>query len=581
MKPTSTNFPFKAGALLGFLAMAVVGWNLAATSMPATKDPISREPTTRRAERGTRRSKTTGPGTLAGQKLDSIRAAGTQQARLSATIALANSLSPSEIAAWLEGGWFNIRSGPERILFRNILLARWRETDPEAMLVWSFKNDQSAAQPVLAAWAETEPQRLIEFFKSHPDPAAELRSLHSVAKAHPALALQRLQEMATEGMSSSEVSNSFSLFYLLAGKSPAALEAILDSLPMPMRNQAEAALCGQRLAASFATEIRALWDRPGGWEIFQSNLSQSPALRGKLFDELANMPPAWRALVAESYYYFTRGEEAKKWLDADLESLGFTAAQSKKFRAQALQGISYEQPEEAIKRMGEIELDANTRQNLISNMFSNLGNNPEKAEGLLALLTTEEDRKLAQSTLEARQIGQAGGKTTSPASWLEKVGGMDPKLAGNSSEYFQMLEQWDAGKISELSQQFAAMPDDTKQKAAQVIAAGRSYQSPTPFAGEAIRYLVVNPVARQEGESNSNTDPVQLASVYASQLAIKDPDAASDWVGNLPAGDAKLWAQKNMARNWAIYDPKAAAQWAAALPVEARSAVQAFLKKGE
>lgn len=580
MKAPPVHLATLGGALLGFLTMAVVGWNLADAPESAAKESISSEPKSRRAGRDMGRSKPSGPGSLARKELDSIRSAGSQEARLSATFALANSLAPSEIAAWLDNGWFNIRGGPERLLFRNILFARWRETDPEGLLVWSLKNDISAAQVVLGAWAEKEPQRLLDYFKSHPNEVEELRSLRTVAKTHPGLALQRLQEMAAAGMSSNGMGNSFSVFRQLAENSPAALEAILDSLPLLLRNQAESALCGEQLVASFSTEIRALWERPNGWKIFEANLSHNPELRGKLFDELANLPPAWRSSVAESYYHFIQGEQARKWLDVDLESLGFTAAQSKKLRSNALEGLARENPEEAIQRLSGMELSGNARQNLISNLFSSLEDDPGKAEALIARLASEEDRKFARDSLEARKLNQAGAQAENPAEWLEKVSGMNSKSDKNSYLVFRLVDQWDVGKIAELNRQFTALPDDKKQTAAQAIAAGRRYgDSISPVLGEAIRHLVVNPVVRPEGQENSDSDPLRMASEYAAKLAIKDPAAASEWVGSLPAGDTKLWAQKNVAKNWAVYDPKAAEQWVAALPVEARNEVSTFMKK--
>lgn len=578
MKSMSNPFPAKAGGVLGFLAMAVVGWNLAGAPVPAMKESAAAEPKTRRADREMRRSRSTGPGTLAGKRLNAIRAAGTPEARLGATIALAYSLSPSEIAAWLNGDWFTIRGGPERLLFRNILLARWRETDPEGLLAWSFKNDTSVGQAVLATWTEKEPQRMLEFFKSHPDEAAELRALGNLAKVHPALALQRLQEMAVDGITSKGMDNASSLFRRLAEKTPSALEAALESLPPQLRKQAESALCGQRLASSFSTEIRALWDRPDGWEVFQANITQE--LRGKIFDELGNMPPAWKASITENYYNFIGEENAVKWLDADLAGFGFSAAQEKRLRTSALNELARKNPEEVLKRMGEMELSANNRQNVIANMFSSLGNEPEKAEALIARLESEEDRKHARNTLDANKNPQDRAKAANPADWLEKIGAVDPKTPGNASQYLHAMGQWDIGKIAELNQQFTALPDDKKLLAAQVIAAARGYgDSNLPITGEAIRYLVVNPVERPEGQSHSDTDPLRMASEYASRLAIRDPGAASEWVGSLPPGDAKLWAQKNMAKNWAVYDPKAAQQWVASLPVDARSEVRAFMKK--
>lgn len=103
-----------------------------------------------------------------------------------------------------------------------------------------------------------------------------------------------------------------------------------------------------------------------------------------------------------------------KWLDADFESLGFTAAQSKKLRPNALVGLAQEKPEEAIERMGELELNASVRQDLISTMLTSSRNDSEKIEALIARLGSEEDRKLAWDALKAREIGQAGDKAANP-----------------------------------------------------------------------------------------------------------------------------------------------------------------------
>ena len=74
-------------------------------------------------------------------------------------------------------------------------------------------------------------------------------------------------------------------------------------------------------------------------------------------------------------------------------------------------------------------------------------------------------------------------------------------------------------------------------------------------------------------------DPLRMASDYAGELAFKDPAAASAWVQNLPDDEPKLWAQKNVARNWAIYDPQAADKWVESLPHDTRTAVQNFMKE--
>jgi hypothetical protein len=60
----------------------------------------------------------------------------------------------------------------------------------------------------------------------------------------------------------------------------------------------------------------------------------------------------------------------------------------------------------------------------------------------------------------------------------------------------------------------------------------------------------------------------------------KDPVAAGRWVNSLPAGEARLWAAKNLAAQWAEYEPSAARQWAAGLPADERRQVDAYLKNG-
>lgn len=581
MNPQDLTKTVKAGAILGFLAMSVLGWNLAGTQRQAGSD-VSINEEVRKSSRDPRRGRSSGVDPHVKTRLDAIRTAGSPEARLRATFDLANSLSVQEIVEWYDRGMFTLRGGPERLLFRNILLARWRQEDPESLLAWSIKNKTSNGNDILTAWSENEPQRLVDFFKAHPDESAELRSLRNIAKIRPELALQRLQEMAAEGISMDGASGTFGLFSRLAEKSPGNLEAALDILPANLREEAEAALSGQRLAASFGTEVRALWDRADGWNVFEKSVSNDSKLQANLFDELANMPPDWKASVASNYYYFMRGNNITKWLDSDLEGMGFTAVQSNKLRTKALESLARNKPEDAVSRMAGMELNTKDRERLISNMISAVSSDSDKAESLVGKLEPGEDQEFARNALEARINSRSAAKTTNPAEWLEKVSSVDPKFTNDSYRLFEVLNNMDPNGISELKTQFNAMPDDKKLKAAQVIASGQGHsESSSPVTGEAIRYLVTNPVVETEGKNDSENDPLRLASEYASRLVTKDPTIATEWVRTLPDGDAKLWAQKNLAQNWAVYDPKAAGQWVKSLPPDARKAVGGFLKGKE
>lgn len=576
MKSPVARFPVRTGAVLGFLAMAVVGWNLADAPVPGGKDPAASEGKNQRAKRGVRKS--TGPDAAARQRLAAVRTAGSPEERLAATVALANSLTPSEMAAWLGGGWFDIKGGPERLIFRNFLLARLSETDPEAALAMSLQNGVKVDPILIASLAEKEPERLIDFFKKHPDQAAELEALRAIAANHPTLALQRLQEMVEAGMRLDGSNKSFKVLLQLAASSPAALEAALGSLPLSMRTPAETALCEQKLLTGFSTEVRALWDRPGGWMMFKSILRENQELRGKLLIELPNLPAIWREEITGDSYSLIRRGDTGKWLDADLEGQGFSARQAGQIRENALSLMVWYNAEEALSRVKGMEMDSGRRQELMGRIFESLGKNPEKAEALIARMSSPEEREQARKSVAAgkaqmlARFGEATDiQTANPQEWLERIGGIDPQDSASYAPYLHQMEQWAPDKLAELSQQFSSLPDASKPQVARLLMAGA-----TPVTGDAIRYLIDNPGTGLDGTA---INPVRMASEYASRLAYRDPASASQWVATLPAGEARLWAQKNVAKNWAVYDPQAAGQWVASLPADARGEVRAFMEK--
>jgi DNA-directed RNA polymerase subunit F len=227
-----------------------------------------------------------------------------------------------------------------------------------------------------------------------------------------------------------------------------------------------------------------------------------------------------------------------------------------------------------------MEMDSGRRQELMSRIFESLGKNPEKAEALIARMASPEEREQARKSIaagKAQMLARFGEATdiqpANPEKWLEQIGGIDPQDSASYAPYLHQMEQWAPDKIAELSQQFSALPNDRKPQVARMLMAGI-----TPVTGDAIRYLIDNPGTGPDGTA---VNPVRLASEYASRLAFRDPASASQWVATLPAGEARLWAQKNVGRNWAVYDPKAAGQWVASLPAGARSEVRAFMEKGK
>jgi hypothetical protein len=582
MSAPSPKLAIRAAALAAFLATAALGWNLAggsATAPPETGGPAATSAkTSKRPDRGTGRYGTPAHVRAA---MKTIREAGSPEGRMRATIELANSLPVSELGEWLDGRWFDTGEGFDLTLFNKIAKHRWREEDPEGLLLWSFKNGPETANNILNEWAASDPRRMIEFYRQHPNDPMELGSLAVLAGNDPELAIERLREMIGRGISPNHSGYyEQQLLTQLAAKSPAELEAALASLPAAWQAKAEAALVGERLKTSFDDEIRKLWARPDGWKLFESSGS-SLGIGAKLLGELENLPASWKAGMASNFYRYLNSSNAEQWIDADLEGGGFTDEQAKRIRMGAMQNLSAQKPELILNYLGEMDLDESDRRNLISNVFANAMRNPGKAEELMALLDSEEDRKVAQAYIDQRNQPQvAAVKVEEPAEWLAQAAAMEHP--GSSYQFVSMLRNWDPGKIGELTGQFRAMPDEGKRKIAELLS-GQSYggmELAPSLQGEAIRYLVsdLENVA-EDHQANAVNEQTRLAANHAVKWVAKDPVAASEWVQTLPAGEPRLWAQKNLAKNWALYDPQAAGQWVASLPADARTEVQGFMKK--
>lgn len=579
MKTSPVSFPMLAGGFCGFAAAAAIGWGLAGDS-PALAPSVSEPPAaSRKSDRPSRPPRLSSAAAAAGNRLAAVRGAANPEARMRATIDLANSLPVSEFGAWMEGGYFNLRGGAELTLFSKILMERWMKEDPEGLVVWSMKNETYQSQQILSEWSNKEPQRAIAFFKNHPNEVQEIRMLQDIANEHPDLALRRFQELATTGISNKTSSYASGLIWTLAEKSPAALAAALASMPPALQFQAEAALSGQRLKASFSKEIRALWELPTGWKIFERNAQQNRKMATAVFDELANLPPAWRSSLVSNSYYFIDMATAQKWLDADLTAYGFTPEQEKSLKKNALNQMDRSKPEDVFRRMEEMELGEDERRNVIQNAIGYQSHDAEKAEALIALLSNETDQEIARSILKGRSGNEDQSKPDKPDDWLERMSGLDPKN-GRAYSLMSSIQNWDMEKMSELKSQFNKMPDEKRQIVAQVIVNNaNSASSGSELQGEAIRYLVANPVETSENQRNTGRDIISTSSSYVVNLALNDPYAATEWIHTLPAGDAKSWAEKNLASNWAQYDPKAVEQWLKTLPPASREDVKKFMNK--
>ena len=516
-------------------------------------------------------------------RLAAVRAARSAAERTLATVALAEALSESEIRAWLDGAWFDLRDGSDLTVFTRILERRWLAADPEGYLHWCCKRDSGKASEILASWADDDPQRVLAFFKNHPDDALELQALGDIARKHPALALERLLEIASAKFPDNTLINSGfyeKVFRELARSAPEALEAALDSVPKSLRTTAEVALIGQRMLTSFPEELHKLCQRPDGQLLFSYVLNHPEGIGEKMLGELANLPPEWRRTVVLCSYTMIGDSDPEKWCGVDLPGMGFTAPQTNEIRGAALSLLAIKRPQLAFELMDRLELPDDHHYHVIE--VALMRANPGQAESLVDLLDSAADRESAREILDsiARRKAEASAPVVvpTPAEWLEKI--ITPTVDTEGYPHTSMPDQWDQEQIASLSGQFNALPEEHKMEVAQALLdVSHLYQpNDTAFIGDVLRYAVTRPDL-----TNNNrhaTDRTQQLCQFAVDWATADPAAASQWVLTLPDGDAKSWALRNVANTWAQYDPKEAGQWVKSLPAAARAGIGDLMKNG-
>ena len=520
------------------------------------------------------------------QLVNGIGSLRTQDERMRATIELANGIDPSDFADWIEGGWFNYRNGFELTLFRSIIEERWRQEDPEGFVAWCLTegdggpdwatgSPRSAAMPVLKDWALNDPDRLTAFFNQHTDDGLESSLIAQMAKKQPDIAIGLLQKMLARGTKNNY--HSQSAINAIAQSSPQKLQAILESLPFSVHQQAERALALQGLKNSFEETVGDLWQRPDGWRIFSSSLHQVKGAGDKLFPLLANMPDKWKARLASSQgmslFY---NSDPGNWLKTDLEAAGFTTKQAGQIKNNALRTLSLRKPEKAIQWLSKTGLSDEQRVSLVRRIFNRMSSKPEMAAEWMTRLETEAEKDAAQKILDSHKMTSRQERKPSPplnpknpGEWIEGILTSDTtRNRSNSYQFSNSLNQWKPQQIAQLVERFDTLSVEKRNSIAAVMSGseGRALMNyPVDLSSKAIHHILSQP-GGGEGQKGISKLMTRKASELAVKWGEKNPVNASRWIDSLPDGEAKKWARKNLAATWRQLDPQAAQKWIETLP---------------
>jgi len=574
MKRPSANI--LAVLSIAFLAALVIGWRLApeadvqppeAETGPAeARIPLRDRPP--RTDSGVAR------------KMDRIRNAATPVERSRAAISLAMSLDPSEFAAWVEGDRFSNRNGPELSIFRMIIFERWAAEDPDSLIAWGIRNDHGQAGRALDTFAKDDPERLIAHFREHPDDALELTQLGDIAKSHPSLALSRLSELYKSGVTSQLDRKSREVLLAISEKGAAELEAVLDSLPEAIREQAESVIIGRKLEKDFAGEIAKLFSHPQGSEIFKDNMSLLEGKTAEILAAVPEMPESWRSDIARNPWGLFRNREGREWLETDLGALGFSETQAEKIRETGQGYLAYSHPDLVLKNISDSVKSRRAMESALANLFRRGESREAEGQRLISEIANPEVRAAATGHWETLVASRSKTKVGSPSEWMQSLGSIAAPL--QTEHVASQLRNLDEAKLEEYRAGFSGLSGGAKEAAALSIAKTASNSSASNAVyGDAIRYLANNPPATDPTKQpNEQFQLSRSASTYSVNLATENPVAASEWVGSLPEGNTREWAAKNLAKYWNQYDPTAVSGWMKSLPGKEREQVRTYLETG-
>lgn len=576
---TSSSITFLLGGVTAFTAMSALGWKLAGEREEIPTIVSISERASRTSDRPARATGAADTPSHVRRQMSAIRATNCPAERMRLTIDLVNRIPHDEIPRWIDGSWFDSRTGFDMTLFTTLINQRWENEDPEGMIEWSFaRGGDTRGMQVLMNWAQDDPQRVIDYFNNNPNPTAESSLLPELAKIHPALALARFQELLAAGhVTAGSNGHMEQTLRQLAETSPGELLAALDSLPPAWQFKVESALSGALLKQDFEGEMKHLQERPDGLAIFNAAISGVEGFRERVLAELHNMPASWIQSISNNYYMFIDPKNASQWIATDLEALGLSAERASNLRRDALGSMAHGHAEDMFKLMGSMELGESQRKSLIANAFSK-DRSPEETDRLLALLSTG-DRAIALEVAESRTQEH---QINHPAAWLDRLASIDRTTDQSAIRSLtSTLAAWDSGKVAEFSKQFATMPADRKDQIASMLL-NAGYDSDRGLKGELIRHVAMQAQTPVDGADRSarhgaSQHHISIASSHVVQWAQSDPEAASRWVRTLPHGEIKRFAEKNLASNWALYDPEAANAWVKSLPADASQEVSSYM----
>ncbi|MEO0016816.1 MAG: hypothetical protein RLZZ522_99 [Verrucomicrobiota bacterium] len=504
-----------------------------------------------------------------------VRQARCPAERLRQAVILATQLPLADFSSWLAGDYLGFLDDGMEAVFEQIVIDRWLAADPAGGASWLLKNGQGSAEKAVAAWLRVDEPAVMAMVKSLPAATSEeavSALIVAVGKRSVPEALDLLDELGPPALASREV---------VARLARLDREAVLDYA---------AATTGEQ-RRGLLTEVAGAWLEPDlRWVVA---MLQREGLGPEVLEQLAQssghgstgltvlrqaafIPLGWlETLSQRDHGQLTSGCEIE-WLKLKTGKPGLPKAVLQKLQLQAAAAPfwHHDKRETGLKLVADGTWLPRPARVLIAENLAHLWqDDPAAASRWVASL--EGDLRVAgerglTSQRTAMAAAQQARQLTSPA---EVMGA----LASATLTGFPRHDvEWDAAETADavrLAERLAPA-----QVAGLLGAIENDHGSlPRPVLGAILSQAFAVPLVTGPGREGFERERVRAACRLAAGWAGTAPAQAAAWVETLPAGEARLWAAKNVARQWQYYSTAETRDWAAKLPEPERKAALALL----
>lgn len=491
--------------------------------------------------------------------LESARTSGNQYFRWNAMSAGFDAMARKDPeAAWQAASTF----GPLKAQAQRSVIQSISSQDPAAAfkLASEIKSRQGswAMSSVMSAWADRDPAAAGEAARGLPLGQVRNQALDGLMERWAATDYDAAKAWAASLPTTREkVAATTSALQALAQMDPEKSLSLLNSADVgsgrgQVINQAITSLALKDFdqAISQASGFTNFIDKSSALAALAENASEEN--REKILKLAASLP----ANLARSIYQGGIWERAYSDPAGIVETVGKIPLASVREQAtnQAVEMLSYYQPDEAMKLFGSLQ-SASQNPDMASQIASSVAwTDPEKAVAWAEKLGTEALKKSALvaaisnwSQNDPEKAGQEISKIQNPDTRAEVARSVAASLANRS---LAEAEKW-AGSLSGVDQS-AALGKVVEQAANQ--------------APDRVEALYARFTASLSPEDAARSENQAVAKKVATQIAETDAGKAAAWSLALPEGGARDEAVSGVVSTWAGYDAVAASQWVQNLP---------------